>query len=67
VTAAIFLLALARFGGDAFNAFTLIALSANLSFVFGALPVFGFALAGFDQGVSAGIALFIGQRAQHNT
>ena len=66
MTAALFFVALAGFGSGAFDALALFAFGADLGFFFGALAIFGLALARFNQSQSAGIAFFIGQRTQHN-
>ena len=66
MTAALFLFALARFSGGPLDALALVALGANLGFFLGTLAIFGFALAGLDQSVSARIALFIGEGTQND-
>ena len=64
LVAARLFLALARFCGFALRLLLRLALGARLGFDFGTPPLFLFAPARFEKGAGAGIALFLGQRAQ---
>ena len=66
VAAAIFLVALARFGGLALGALDRIALGAALRLFLGDLAFLGLAHLGVAERVRAAVLLFLGQRAQHN-
>ena len=66
MTAAFIFFALPCFSGGALDALTLFTLSTDLGFFFGALAIFRLALARFNEGEGAGIAFFIGERAEHD-
>ncbi len=63
---ALLLLALARFGGGAFLALTLLAFGARLGVRHRAAAVFLLAGAGVGERAGAGLSLIVGQRAQHD-
>ena len=64
--AAYFFVEFAGFGRGALGALGFFAAPANAGLFFGALALFGFAQARIGEGVGAGVALVLGQRAQHD-
>jgi hypothetical protein len=66
VRAALVFFRLARFSGIAFDFFDRLALGAALGFLDRFAAFMLFALARVDQRSAAGVALFVGQRAQHH-